>query len=191
MSSLSKVKTTISSRLPKLQQVASVYAIIVLFVYGWTIYWYLWKLPSWLDFMTASELLAVFAYSMVVNFLESLFVLILPIALSLILPVNWFRDQFVARGVALVVVLLTALLFTSRIIAGLADLPPYLGWIIFGVILVAVLAVHIFGKVGFLRRTLEEVSDRAVIFLYVSVPVSAVSLIVVVIRNLLAWIEEA
>jgi hypothetical protein len=186
MSDTSKNKAGISSRLPGLQQAVPVYAVIVLFVYGWTIYWFFWSLPSWLYFMTAPELLAIFAYSMVVNFLESLFVLLLPVCLSLALPVKWFRDQFVARGASLVALILTFLIFYSRLVAGLEDLPPGLGWIMLGVVAAAVLVVFVFGRVGILCRAVEEISDRAVIFLYIFLPLSGISLLIVVIRNLLA-----
>jgi len=186
MSGIAKIKATLSSRLPGLQQAASVYAVIVLFVYGWTIYWFLWKLPSWLYFMTAPELLAVFSYSMVMNLLESLCVLLLPVGLSLLLSERWFRDQFVARGVSLSVVLLGFLMYYSNLIAQLAGLPSYLGWLLLGVFAAAVLIVVVVGKVGFLRRGLEEISERMIIFLYLSIPISAISLIVVMVRNLLA-----
>ena len=186
MTGFSKVKTMMSTRLPGLMQTAAVYSVIVLFIYGWTIYWFLWKLPSWLYFMTAIELLTLFAYSMVVNLLESFFVLLLPLFLSILLPVKWFRDRFVARGSALVVVILAFLTYYSRLITGLVGLPSNLGWMLLAVAAAAVAAVFIFGRVAFLRRILEEIANRAVIFLFISFPISAISLLVVLIRNLFA-----
>ena len=176
----------LASRLPTLQQAVAVYSIIVLFVYGWSIYWYLWKLPSWLFYMTAPEMLTIFAYTVVVNFLESIFVMLLPILLSILLPVTWFRDRFIARGVALVAVILTFLTYYSRLITGLVDLPPGLSRMMLEVAGAAILVTFISGKVVLLRKLLEEISNRAVIFLYLSLPISALSILVVLIRNIFA-----
>ncbi len=183
---LSRLKTWVASRLPESQQVASVYAVIVVFVYGWTIYWYIWKLPSWLFYLSLTDLLTYFAYAMMVNFLESIFVLLVPLALCLALPTNWLRDSFAARGSALVAVLLGFLTYYSRLITGLLDLPPNLPIMLLEVVLGMILAAYLAGRVRILRRAIEEISNRAIIFLYVFIPISAVSILAVLIRNLFA-----
>jgi len=89
------------NRFPKVAQLAPVYALTVLLVYGWTILWFFWKLPSWLFFMTIGEILGVVAYAMSMNLLESLCVVLIPVLLSVALPQKWFYDKFVVCGAAL------------------------------------------------------------------------------------------
>jgi hypothetical protein len=45
--------------------------------------------------------------------------------------------------------------------------------------------VFFLDRIAFLRRILEELSDRFVVFLFISIPVSVVSLFVVLVRNIL------
>ena len=100
----------IKNKLPRLAQVYPVYAIIVILTYGWTIYWALWKLPSWLDFLPLGEIGAIFCYLMATNFIESLLALFGVIILSLILPQKWFRDLFVSRGSVLAASILISIM---------------------------------------------------------------------------------
>ena len=88
----------IKNKFPRLAQVYPVYAIIVILTYGWTIYWALWKLPSWLNFLPLAEIGSIFCYLMATNFIESLMALCGVIVLCLVLPQKWFRDLFVSRG---------------------------------------------------------------------------------------------
>ena len=182
----SVVKAWFKNHMPDFQQILAVYGIVVLIVYGWTIYWYLWKLPSWLYFMSLSEILTVLAYAMVVNFLESLIVIALPLALSLLLPVQWFRDKFTAEGATLVFILLVLLMQYVTLITALVGIPPGISVKILSAVLGTVVAVFLVAKVAFLRKMVDEIANRAVIFVYIFVPLTAVSFLVVVIRNVLA-----
>jgi hypothetical protein len=180
----SRWKAWTANRMPTVQQIAAVYGVIVLVVYGWTIYWYLWKLPSWLYFLTLTEMLVAFAYAMVVNFLESLLVLLAPLIVCLFLPSRWFRDQFVARGTILIILLLVALMQYLQIITRLQDIPSYMGQMVLLVMAGIIFLVFLVGRIGFLRRLVEEISSRAVIFIYIFVPLSTLSLLVVLFRNI-------
>ncbi len=181
----SRLKLWLTSRLPTVQQLAAVYSVIVLIVYGWTIYWYLWKLPSWLYFMTLGEMLVAFSYAMVVNILESLLVLLLPVLLCFLLPRLWFREQFVARGAMLVIPSLVALMKYLTVITRLQALPPGLGWMTALVTIGIAFLVFLTGRIVFLRKVMEEIANRATIFLYIFMPISLVSILVVAARNLM------
>jgi hypothetical protein len=178
-------KSRFVSRLPSMGQLTAVYGVIVFMVYGWTIYWYLWKLPSWLYFLTLGELLVTFSYAMVVNLIESLLVLLLPVLLSLLLPYHWFRERFVAQGVILVILLLIALMNYLNIIIGLQGFPPGLGLMALGAIIVIAFLIFLVGRVGLLRKVVEEIGNRATIFIYIFLPISVLSIFVVLIRNVL------
>ena len=70
-------------RIPSWGKIVPVFAVIVLIVYAWTIIWFFWKLPSWLFFLNAGEILTAFAYSLATNLAESLVVLCAPLLLAL------------------------------------------------------------------------------------------------------------
>jgi hypothetical protein len=179
------LKAWIAKRLPTTQQTAAVYGVIVLIVYGWTLYWFAWKLPSWLYFLSVGEMLVSLAYSMVVNFIESLIVLVILLLICAILPPYWFRERFTALGTALVVLVMVALAYYLGTIIALQDFPPYLGWYILSAAAGIALAVFFISRIKLLAKLLEEIANRAVIFLYVFLPISAISFIVVLIRNII------
>jgi hypothetical protein len=172
------------NRFPKVAQLAPVYALTVLLVYGWTIMWFFWKLPSWLFFMTIGEILGVVAYAMAMNLLESLCVLLIPILLSVALPQKWFYDRFVARGAALALLLLGyAMFFITRLQIEEGYPKSLLLWSVLALFVIALL-VYLVGKVPIVCKLLETLSDRAIVFLYLFIPISLVSFLVVIFRNL-------
>jgi len=174
----------ISSRFPKQKEVLSVYAVIVLLVYGWTILKFNYNLPGWLYFLNIGEILSVFSYSMTTNLLESLLVLFGVIALSFVLPRKWFADAFVARGVLLSVLVLGLMMFVASQFSTKAYYPAdIIRWLPAHLILIA-LVVFFAGRSGLVNKSLEWFADRAIIFLYISIPVSLVSLIAVLMRNI-------
>jgi hypothetical protein len=178
------IKLALFNRLPKISQIAPVYAMIVLPVYGWTVLWLFWKLPSWLYFMTVGEILVGFAYAMATNFLESLFVLLIPVLFSLLLPRKWFYDMFVVRGTSLVILLLGYFAFLVFQLQGSEGYRKDLIFLTFPVMGMILFLVYLSGRIGIVRKVIESFSDRAVVFLYLSIPVSLISLSVVTIRNI-------
>ena len=176
---------SIVNRLPKLSQIIPVYAVIVMMIYGWSIYWFIWEVPSWLYFLSLVDILRIYAYTLSVNFIESLVVLLLLLLICVILPKKWFYESFIVRGSILVVLLLGYLMYFSNLFKSFAeeDYPRTLiNWM--PVILIAiVLLVFVVGKIRILSSIVEDFSSRAVIFLYISIPTSIFSLFYVVIRN--------
>jgi hypothetical protein len=174
----------ISSRIPPREQILAVYAVIVLMVYTWTIQWFNYNLPAWLGFLTAGEVLGIFAYAMANNFLESLLALAAILAFGAVLPRSLFRDAFVARGAGLAALTLGFMMYAARQFSTKEYYPAELvRWT--PAILAAILVlVFLLGRVKYLRLPVEFIADRAIIFLYISIPVSVVCVIAVLIRNL-------
>lgn len=182
----------IRKRLPGAFQIAQVYAVIMLMVYGWTLYWYVWKVPSWIYYLTLGELAGVYAYAASVNLLESLLILAGLLLLAFLLPRAWLSDSFAARGTAFLVPLLGYIMVLSNSFKTISEKnypsalidwsPAALG--------IALLLAYLAGKWSPLRRALEEFSARAVIFLYIFVPISAISLAYVFVINLLRSISN-
>ncbi|RJP54474.1 MAG: hypothetical protein C4583_02370 [Anaerolineaceae bacterium] len=180
-----RLKAWLARRMPTVQQTAAVYGVIVLAVYGWTLYWFAWKLPSWLYFLTLGEILVSLAYSMVVNFIESLIVLFVLISISVLLPAGWFRDKFAGLGSSLVVLSLSALAYYLGTIIALQDFPPSLARSALLVVAGILVLLYLIGKINLLLRAMEEIANRSVIFLYVFLPLSAISFLVVLVRNII------
>ena len=136
--------------------------------------------------MNAGELALIYAYVLATNFLESLLVLSAPVILSFILPPKWFRDLFVARGTSLVIFGLGYAMLLASQFQNRDDYPGVLlkVWSVALAIGVIVLLVFVAGKTPFIKRAVEVIAEHATIFLYVYVPLSLISLIVVLPRIL-------
>jgi hypothetical protein len=176
---------SIKNKLPSLAQVYPVYAIIVILTYGWTIYWALWKLPSWLDFLPLGEIGVIFCYLVATNFFESLLALFGVIIVSLVLPRKWFREVFVSRGSVLAASILISIMIFEYHFDKPSDyfykFPSYLPLIL----LIAGVLTFLAGWIRMIRKAVEVFAENAVIFLFISLPLSLLSLIVVIVRNII------
>lgn len=174
----------IFNRFPRAGQVAAVYAVITLVVYSWTLLWFFWEYPSWLYFLNIGEILSILAYSLANNFAESLAVLAVPVVLAVVLPGKRFREAFVARSLALVLPILGYMMYVARQFDEKLDYPSAALDLAPLVLAGALLLVFVVGRVGFVRKTLEAFADRAVVFNYLSIPVSVLAVVLVGIRVL-------
>ncbi len=165
--------------------IGSVYAIAVLLVYGWTAYWFVWKLPSWIYYLSISEILLNVAYSAITNFFESLVVLSAPLLLAILLPVNMFSDRFVSAG-SLLTLQLAGIFFYLSSIPEIEGAFSYIPFLLAAVLFLIAVGVSVaVSRVSLVTNIVEAFADRAKIFLYLTLPVSGLSLIVVLARNLI------
>lgn len=174
----------ISKRIPGWGEIVPVYAVIVLILYTWTILSFFWLVPNWLFFMTISEILTVLAYSFATNLLESVVVLCVCLLSSLVLPAKWFHDAFVARGSALAMAGLGYLIFIAFQFTN-KSIYPTRALSVWGLALAAiviVLIVHFAGRIRGVRQSIEVLAERTTIFLYVMIPLSVLSVILVAFR---------
>jgi hypothetical protein len=158
------------------------YAVIVFTVYSWTLLWFFWKYPSWLYFLNIGEILTVLAYSLATNFFESLLVLAALLALAVILPKKWLSDVFAARGMALALPVLGYMMYVAYQFQSKVDYPSdALNWAPL-VLAASILLAFLAGWLSPLRKALDIFADRATIFLYFSIPLSLVSILVIIVR---------
>jgi hypothetical protein len=174
----------ISSRIPKQKEIAPVYAIIVMMIYGWTILKFNYSLPGWIYFLNLGDMFGIFAYSMVTNLLESLVVLLSVIAAAVVMPTKLFRDAFIARGASLSILMLGLMMYVANQFVSKQYYPAEIVRWDLALLAIILLIVYGLGRIQFTRRVLELFADRAIIFLYISIPVSLLSFIVVLIRNI-------
>ena len=173
-----------SSRFPSLQENIQVYAVAATPLYAWSILWLFWQVPSWLNYLTVGEILPIFAYALATNLFESLLILAGLNLLCFLLPQNWFHEWFVARSLLLVLPGLGYLMYFASSFGKEADYPiGLLRWspVVFILFFIASLFLS---RVFAVRNVAEVIADRLVIFLYLTAPLSLLSLMIVIVRNL-------
>lgn len=174
----------IFNRFPSRGQAAAVYAITCLFLYSWTLLWFFWKIPGWLYFQTLDEIAVGLAYSLATNLLESLVLILLPLGLHFLLP-RRFADSFVARGSALVILSLGYVAFLLTQFQSREDYPSDIIRLTPFVFIAILALAYLLGRISLTRKILENIADRAIVFLYIFIPASLVSLVVVLTRQLM------
>ena len=172
-------------RLPNFQSILQVYAVIATLFAGWTITSFLWKLSAWLILLNLGEVLTIFSYAMTANFLESLLILSLVLAVCALLPTHLLRDQFVARGTILSTGIIASLMafVVSQMKLGIDSgvlllLAPLV------VLLLMVFLLCVSSQNPRLLSAALWLSDRMTVFLLILVPLFAVSSVYVVFRNI-------
>lgn len=174
------------ARLPDKRSVLSVYATAVFFVYSWTLFASFWKVPSWLFFLNIKEILSVYAYSFVIDFAESLTLFFLVLLVGMLLPRRWWNAQFTVMGVVWIVVLIVSImirLYTNRTPDGWDEF-VHNQWAWWGpTMLLGLILSFVFSYASWLRKGLENIADRLIVFLYLYLPLTALSVIVVLART--------
>ena len=154
-------------------------------VYTWTLFTSFWKLPSWLFFLQVGEILSIYAYAFVVNFIESLLLLLIVLLPAILLPREWWADTFIPRAFALILIILGSAalhmsLYRTPDTRAVFISGQLFWWI--GTFLLGLLLTWVAGRVKWIRSALENMADRFVIFLYIYLPLTMVALLIVVAR---------
>ncbi|GAB4547146.1 MAG: hypothetical protein Fur002_22870 [Anaerolineales bacterium] len=178
----------VKGRFPDRQNIIGVYAFVVFFVYAWTLLVSFYKIPSWILFLTPSQILSIYAYNFSVNLLESFFVLLCLLVLdyTIFLPLK-NKEEFQARSIFIAVILLASSMWRLIEFQEYSDVSAFVSgeraWWLYTLAIafpVAILAP----KIKKVREILQEAADRLSIFLYVYLPLSFISLVVLIIRNI-------
>jgi hypothetical protein len=107
------------------------------------------------------------------------------ILLALLLPSQWLYDRFVSRGTVLLILGLGYMMYIASLLNGEEAFPKD---VIFSVTpifaVVAVFVAFVLSNIEQVRSLLENIADRTIIFLYIFLPLSALSLVVIAIRNI-------
>ncbi len=168
-------------RLPTRGELIPVAAVCLTAIHGWSVVATLVQLPSWSLYLNAWEMASAFAYGQLVAFVESALLLCLLVILAAALPA-FFRPEFVAQSTLLVaaIILWTAFVHPPSSLAPRAYpfLLPIAG---------ALTAVSrpLFRLSPALHRVTVEIAERSTVFLYIYLPIVAISLLIVLARNVL------
>jgi hypothetical protein len=173
-------KLKILERFPDTKHLYPVYGVIVTLIYGWSLYQFLWLLPSWLKFLSPGEIGAIAAYALVSDLFESLLILACLLLIAGLLPENWMRGDFVLRGGLSALYILLLFVFVAYNQIPYQQIKEYWIWSVLGLGGLHLVA----GKVRLIRKAIERLANGATLFLYLSLPLSALALLVVLIRNI-------
>lgn len=175
------------NKFPNAGQVAQVFAVAAVMIYGWTTYRLIQKLPSWLYYLNFQEILSNTSYTLVFDFMETLLFVGAILVINLLLPKKFFLDFFVARGSLLSVLGLGYLVYLALAVgASKATQFPMDLFRWAPLVFLAILALAIFlPRVQTIRKVTEDFANRAVIFLYILLPLTGLGTLVFVINNLL------
>lgn len=121
---------------------------------------------------------------MVVNLIESALVLLAPVLLSVILPKKWFFERFITKGALLLSLGLGYVMYFDNHLNYQSPFPLTLVYQTPIILAAIVVLVFLVDWIGILEKILIDLSDRLIVFLYISIPVSLISLLVVLIRNI-------
>jgi hypothetical protein len=172
-------------RLPEIRAIVQVYAVIAVLLSAWTLIAFLWRLSAWLLLLNLGEILTIFSYAMLTNFLESLTVLFALLGASVILPARILREDFAVRGTILALGLISSLnafvSFQMRVgfQSGLWLLVPPLM-----VLLLTAFLLAVSSRSRLVRSTALWVSDRLVVFLFILLPLFVLFSFYVLYRNI-------
>jgi hypothetical protein len=174
-------------RLPDSQSVLYVYATAVFLVYGWTLVTSFWKVPSWLFYLTLGEVLSIYSYSFVVNFLESVLLMLPLLVIAFILPERFWRRHFTSYGIVWV------LCVAGSMMVSLYTMRTPNVWNQFvhsqtawwsGTALLMIALGFVVSHISCLETAIAQLADRLVVFLYVYLPLTAISFVVLAVRIL-------
>ena len=171
-------------KIPSWGELAPVYSVIMAFVFTRTLIPFFWKVPSWLYYLPLGKIFVIYAYTVVINFIESVLILSGFAMLSFILPRKLFYERFVSRASILAILGLSFLIYFDNQMTRIDVFPrAMVNWL--PLVLVGIIVLtYGFDHIKPIRSLVENLADRATVFLYLVLPLSATSLMIVLIRNI-------
>ena len=179
----------ISERLPSRQEATPVLSEIVFIVFSWTLYRMFWYVPSWLEYLSAWNVVLTAAYVLSFALFESVIVFGLICVLSFVLPQKIFRQQFIAQAGSIAAAISVGAFLLQRkmkVIYRLThpELLIYPVFILIAILTLILLLSYVFRRFESLTRFIRIIAERMTVFLYVYVPLGILGLLIVVFRNI-------
>lgn len=175
----------IIARFPDKQSIVNVFATAAFIVYGWTIYASFWKIPSWIFYLNLNEIFSIYAYSFITNFVESALLTLGLVFLGFFLSGNFWKDGFLAAGIVVLFVSVGSALWHMWLYEDpnlrVSFVNSQFRWWMMTA-LIALVASSACVRHPWLRRILENLADRFAVFLYIYIPLTILSLGIVIIR---------
>lgn len=171
-------------RLPPLTDILPVFAITAVLFYGWSIVVFLWKLPGYLFFLTLGEIAVIFCYELITNLAESLALMAVLLLAAALLPPRALKDSFAVRGSTIALGFIASLIFIIHLATNRLGPAAYWPLWFLAVALAGLALAWIASSIGWAGRAVAGLTDRLIIFLFILLPLSAIALVVVLVRLL-------
>lgn len=169
---------------PSRRHLALAFAVCAFPVYTWSIYQFIEQVPGWLYYLSVWDVLNIFAYTQLFALAESALLLLGLTLIAALLPARLFRANFVAIGTALVVLTAGWAIAAQYNDGILRTLPMRLLAVWAVIYAVSILVFYaLVQRYDRLSKALTGFAERLLVLLYVYVPVSLVSLGIVIMRN--------
>jgi hypothetical protein len=175
----------VSARVPTLAETVPVFGVCVVVVYTWSIYVFLDRVTGWLYHLDLLKLVSIFAYTQAFALFESVVMCGSLVLLAMLLPGTTLRDRFVATSNAAIIVVagwaVAAQVYDDTIRTWPVSI--LLLWV--GVVCASVVVSAILVRQWrAFERMMITFGKRMTPFLYVYLPISLLSVAVVIIRNM-------
>ena len=183
-------KEHLKSKLPSRQEVLPVFSVIVFIVFTWALYRMFFQVPSLLFYMHVWDVLIISAYVLAFALFESMVILGLLLIFSLVFPAKYFKDNFVAQGSTVVLMISMGAVALQRKMKIMYRLD---GWelilypfvILAAIVFVVFASSYIYDHFKILPRIINTVAERMIVFVLLYVPLSILGLLLVFVRNII------
>ena len=170
----------LGNKIPQEKDIVLIISTTAFFIYSWSIIGFLWKLPSWIIFLSIEDIISIAAYIFTTNMFETLFILLIILTLNVVLPSKFFLKRFAARGNAFVISLT---IWAAIIHYSIAEELFTNDRLIFTVGVISlfstILFVYLAGRISRLEQALVSLSNRFSAFLYLWIPLSVIGFVLV------------
>ncbi|MFM8322067.1 MAG: hypothetical protein ACKOC5_14235 [Chloroflexota bacterium] len=183
------MKNRLLSRLPTRGEVYPVFSTLVFLVYSWALYRLAWYLPSWMEYLSIPSLLIITAYTLSFAMFESLVMTGLLVLFSLLFPRGVFAGRFATLGSLLALAAGGGAFLLQRQVSMIYrweiwQVFAYSAAALVGLALAALAGAWLLQRFERLQRLATAVAERMTIFPLLYLPLSLLSLAVVLFRNL-------
>jgi len=181
-----KLKELFASRIPPLQDVLAVFSVIVFIDYSWMLYSSFYKLPAWIYSLSVGQILTVYAYAFIASLIDSLVVLMAVMVFDFAF-FFLFRNQEEIRSRTILTSVIVLIFMIARLYlyGGNEDMSIFLStklWWYGAALFIGLPLVVALPKLPRVNEILYKISEMLSVFLYIYLPLSVISLIVVLIR---------
>jgi hypothetical protein len=172
-------------RLPKFQEIISVFAVNIVILYTFSL-WFSFQdfSRNWVLYLAIEDILGVFSYIIIGAFIENLLIIGFLIFIYVLFPLSIAQGRFVLYGTILTVTFLLALMLRSGTYVGISNILRTHTMVFTFFIVGALILSLIAEQVKIVRSAIEAFADRCVIFLYIYLPLSLLAIIVIAVRNI-------
>lgn len=174
----------LSKRIPKGEEIASVYAVGVTILYTFTLVAAFHDFSrNWVLYLGVADIAGLFAYMLTGAFIESLLIIAPLLLIGFVLPQKIVRSRFVFYGVVVIVTFLGSLMFRDGTV-GISDVLKNAQMVFTAFGVSALVLVGLGEYFAAFRKVVEGIADNCIIFLYIYMPLSVIAIIIVIFRNI-------